>query len=253
MIKASADGSFEQTYEGMFRLETINNYVGPLIDAWAKVLIEDNRRGVMMGIDGDGNPMQPTKYRLSLSQTGPGRAGDLFFNAQGEAFNNYEAGGLFHFASLGGSGQGFKPNPSDNLKTSQYKKMTGPPLAPRGPASRVISNYRVNILTGMNRIGVEGGWDDIVSKKGIPFIAAHFHGTTIAIEKDNVGKTGFNQSFYLVDLPKRNLVGLRQWGKTQATKELNAWIKMLMTIVDPMYWGPQGAGHNPKYVRRKRS
>lgn len=253
MITGKVDGSFNQAYEALFRLETVTEYVGPLINAWADVLLEDNRRGVMMGIQGDGSPMKPTKYRNSFTQTGAGKAGDLFFNSQGQAFNNYEAAGMFHFGSIGGGGPGYKPGPDANLKTSQYKKMSGPPLAPRGPASRVISNYRVNILTGQNRIGVEGGWDDVVSKKGVPFLTAHFKGVVIPIEKNNVGKTGFNQSFFLVDLPQRNLVGLRQWGKTQATKELNAWIKFLMTIRDPMYWGPQGAGHNPKYVRRKRS
>lgn len=252
MINATVEGSFERAYEALFRLETYQNYAGPLINAWSAVLIEDNRRGVMQGIQGDGTPMRPTKYRLSLKQTAAGSAGDLFFNAQGQGFDNFESAGLIHFGGLNGTGAGFKPNPSDSLDTQQYQKMTGPPLAPRGAASRVISNYRVNILTGSNQIGVEGGWDDVFSKKGVAFLPAHFNGATIVVERSNRGKSGLNQEFYLVDLPRRNLVGLRLWGKTQATKELNAWIKNLLLFEQPEYFGRNRAGHAPKYVRRKR-
>lgn len=248
MITGKVEGSFDHAYEALFRLETVTEYVGPLVNAWADVLLEDNRRGVMMGQQGDGSPMKPTKYRNSFTQTGAGKAGDLFFNAQGQAFNNYEAAGMFHFASLGGNGAGFKPGPDANLKTKQYKQMSGPPLAPRGPASRVISNYRVNILSGQNRIGVEGGWDDVVSKKGVPFLPFHFYGATFSKATFATSLSGENQH-----LPVRNLVGLRNWGKSQATKELNAWIKWLLTVSQPEYFGRTRAGHNPKYVRRKRS
>jgi hypothetical protein len=248
MITGKIEGSFEQSYEALFRLETCTDYVGPLLNAWSEVLVEDNRRGVMQGLQGDGSPMQPTKYRLSLKQTAPGTPGDLFFNAQGEAFNNYEAGGKFFFGSLGGNGPGYKPSIDDNLSTRAYKKLTGPPLAPRGPASRVISNYRINILTGQNRAGVEGGWDDVLSAKGVPFLPFHFNGATFSRAIFATSLAGSNQH-----LPRRNLVGLRQWGKSQATKELNAWIKWLLTVSQPEYFGRTRAGHNPKYVRRKRS
>lgn len=257
MIQGKAGNAFNGVYEALFRLETINDFAGPLIEAWYEVLVEDNRRGVMQGQQGDGSPMKPTKYRLSLTQSGAGQAGDLFFNASGQAFDNFESGGQFNFGSLGGVGPGYKPSPSDSLDTRQYQQMTGPPLAPRGAASRVISNYRVNILTGKNRVGVEGGWDDVLSKKGVPFLPAHFFGSQIKTRAPKRGVfatslTGDAKAYNLTSLPVRNLIGLRQWGKTQATKELNAWIKWLLTVSQPEYFGPSKAGHNPKYVRRKR-
>lgn len=227
--------SFDRVFNAMFKLETVASYVGPLLEAWTNVLVEDNRRGVMQGIDGDGKRMKPTKYRTSLRQTSAGEANDMFFNAQGEAFSNMEGAEEFHFANLSGqSGSiGFKPGPSGNMTPKEYRKATGPPLAPRGPASRVISNYTVRALVedGGNTVGVEGGWNDVVSKKGFEFLPAHFN------PKD--GKR-----------PRRNLVGLRAWGKKQARLELNAWVKWLLTVAQPEYFRKTGA--NPKYVTMRR-
>lgn len=226
--------SFDRVFNALFRLETVTAYVGPLLTAWTAVLIEDNRRGVMQGIDGDGKRMKATKYRKSLRQTAPGGSGDMFFNAQGEAFSNVETPQGFSFANLTGQNDspGFKPGPSANLSNREYRKMTGPPLAPRGPASRVISNYTVEPLVenGGNTVGVEGGWDNVVSKRGVEFLPFHFEG----------GKR----------LPKRNLVGLRAWGKAQARKELAVWIKWLLTQAQPEYFRKTGA--NPKYTTLRR-
>ena len=249
MIKATIEGGFTRAYQALFRLETMTNYVGPLLTAWAKVLIEDNRRGVMQGLDGDGLPMKPTKYRLSLKQTSAGQAGDQFFNASGQAFSSMESAGGFAFANLTGKSNavGFKGGASDNLTTRQYKKMTGPPLAPRGPASRVISNYVTEAVVESNVVGVEGGWNDVVSKNGTPFLPFHFRGATSSRATFANSISGDNKH-----LPRRNLVGLRLWGKTQARKELNAWVKWLLTVSQPEYFGRTRAGHSPKYVRNKR-
>jgi len=224
---------FERVFNALFRLETVTNYVGPLLTAWTGVLVEDNRRGVMQGIDGDGKRMAPTKYRKSLRQTAPGEAGDKFFDVRGEAFSNVEGENEFFFANLsGGEAIGFKPGPSGNMSPKEYRKATGPPLAPRGPASRVISNYAVRALVedGGNTVGVEGGWNDVVSKKGFEFLPVHFNGS---------GR-----------LPRRNLVGLRAWGKAQAHKELRAWIDWLLTKAQPEYFRKTGA--NPKYTTLRR-
>lgn len=248
MIQGRVEGSFNRVFEMASRLETIEMYVGPLLEAWTKVLIEDNRRGVMMGIDGDGQPMKPTKYRLSLTQTGAGKAGDKFFNFQGQAFENIEGPNEFYFANLSGSdGIGYKPGPPGNLKTSEYRKMTGPPLAPRGPASRVISNYVVQVMAGSNMVGVEGGWNDVVSARGVEFLPFHFAGYGSQNDLFASSLAGPNRN-----LPRRNLVGLRQWGKTQARKELNSWVKWLMTVAQPGYF-QRSAKHAPKYVRPKRT
>lgn len=257
MIQGRVEGSFNRVFEMANRLETIQAYVGPLLEAWSAVLIEDNRRGVMMGVDGDGVPMKPTKYRHSITQTAAGGAGDKFFNFSGQAFdfNPETASSVSGFfgasrANLSGTAQngplsGFKPGASNNLTTSQYKRLTGPPLAPRGPASRVISNYVVEVMAGSNMVGVEGGWNDVVSAKGVSFLPFHFNGATSSRAFFAASIGGDNHH-----LPRRNLVGLRQWGKTQARKELNAWVTQLMTVTQVEYF-TRSAKHNPKYVRIK--
>jgi hypothetical protein len=242
------EAGFERVFNALFRLETVTNYVGPLLEAWKNVLVEDNRRGVMQGIDGDGKRMKPTKYRKSLRQTDDGQAGDAFFNAQGEEFSNMEGEREFFFSNqTGGPGVGFKPGPSANLKNREYRKMTGPPLAPRGPASRVISNYTVEPLTSNNgnTVGVEGGWDDVVSDKGFEFLPVHFQGFGSQNPVFASSISGPNRN-----MPRRNLVGLRAWGKKQARLELNAWVKWLMTVAQPEYFRKTGA--NPKYVTMRK-
>lgn len=248
MIKGKIEGGFNRAYDALFRLETVQNYFGPLIKAWTGVLIEDNRRGVMQGIDGDGNPIKPTKYRKSIVQAGAGKANDKFFNASGESFANMETRDGFTFANLSGQNAvGFKPGPAHNHSTKEYKKRTGPPLAPYGPASRVISNYMVEAIQSPNMVGVEGGWNDVVNEKGVEFLPFHFRGATSSRATFANSIAGDNKH-----LPRRNLVGLRQWGKTQARKELNAWVKWLLTLAQPEYFGRRRAGHAPKYVRNRR-
>lgn len=257
MISGRIEGGFNRVFEMASRLETIELYVGPLLEAWRDVLIEDNRRGVMMGIDGDGIPLKPTKYRTSITQTSAGGSFDKFFDSSGQAFNfnptTASSSTFFgaNFANLSGGSTGplggYKPGPSNNLTTKEYKRLTGPPLAPRGPGSRVISNYTVEAMPmGLNVVGVEGGWDDVVSKKGVSFLPFHFQGFGSQNDLFASSISGPNRN-----LPRRNLVGLRLWGKTQARKELNAWVKQLMTVTQVDYF-TRSAKHNPKYVRVKR-
>jgi len=255
VIKGKVEGDFNHVYEAAFRLETMKDYVGSLLTAWAAVLVEDNRRGVMQGLDGDGKRMVPTKYRNSFVQTSAGQATDTFFNARGQqiandlpiAYMGPKPGAFFSNTTGMGGKLGYKGKANDNLTTAQYQKLSGPPLAPRGVASRVISNYTVEYIASPNMVGVEGGWDDVVSKKGVPFLPFHFEGATSSRAFFATSIGGDNHH-----LPRRNLVGLRQWGKTQARKELNAWIKWLLTVAQPEYFGRRRAGHAPKYVRNKR-
>lgn len=259
MIHGHVEGEgFSRAFETMARLETIQSYAGPLLTAWAAVLIEDNRRGVMTGTDGDGRPIKPTKYRNSIVSTAAGGAGDKFFDWSGRAFDfnpaTADSASTFfgaNFANLSGSETGpmggYKPGPGANLTTKEYRRMTGPPLAPRGPASRVISNYVVEVMAGTNLVGVEGGWNDVVSKKGVEFLPFHFSGATFSRAFFAAAIGGDNHH-----LPRRNLVGLRLWGKTQARKELNNWVKQLLTVAQVDYF-TRSARHNPKYVRLKRS
>lgn len=235
MIDGIVTGKFGGARAFTARLETVENYADDLVARWAAVLVEDNRRGILAGLDKDDRVMFPTSYRTSYVQAGRTRAGYVK-SAYGYAVN-----------VSGGPGPGFKPGPAANLRSSEYRKMTGPPLAPRGEASRVISNYTVApVLAASGEIGVQGGWDDVVDRRGRPFLKYHFSGTGMHrggayaswARRRGVGR-GKN-------LPRRNIAGLRDWGRKQARKELREWIAELTFWNQPEYFA--SIGHTPDFV-----
>jgi hypothetical protein len=134
--------------------------VRPVLDALGRVIVEDNRAGVLSGKDKNDKPMPPLRYR-----NGQGRA----TRYRSENFGK-------------GSKRRFASNPSgDNLTTAQYRKLTGPRLAPRRAQSRIIKNLRLQTPTFARSAAggtwtVSAAWVGVVSKKGKPFLKAHFDG-----------------------------------------------------------------------------
>lgn len=176
----------------------------PLLETLEEVMWEDNRRGVMAGTNMNDVEMKHCEYRLSLASANPSMTpgvGELptqFTRREGNDFGS-------------------------SLKTHEYQQLSGPPLAPRGEGSRVISNYRTDNFREGNVWVIEGAWIDILSAKGVPFIHAHFiglHGSYPGRYASNKGKR------YGVNLPRRDLRGLRQWGRNEARNQVNAWAKI---------------------------
>jgi hypothetical protein len=172
----------------------------PLMVAWEQIIHDDNRRGVMAGVDFQGNPMIPVTYR---PKHGPFKTKSEYTKARKlrkEAIRkNLPAGykqriGLFQ----GGTG--------GNLTTEQYRLLSGPPLAPRGQFSRVITNLQTDHQDGRRHKPwmVWGFWHDVVSRKNVPFLRYHFNGA---------GR-----------LPRRDLRGIRPWGLLKALTALRNWI-----------------------------
>jgi hypothetical protein len=82
----------------------------------------------------------------------------------------------------------------------------GGPLIPRSRASRFIANYRVgSIRRGDGNWTIIGAWENILSKKGVPFAPFHF---------DGAGR-----------LPRRDLRGVRPEGRQKITDALSNWLK----------------------------
>jgi hypothetical protein len=158
---------------GLRRIQNLN--AKPLMDSWVLIIEADNRQGVMAGIDKDGVPMAPVTYRPK----GPPKR---------------------HLRRKVGA---YNPGVGGNLSSSEYRRLGGPPLAPRGTGSRVITN----LLTGHGREGDHwyalGYWEGVVSPKGNPFLRYHFTGTA--------------------KLPRRDLRGLRPAGRAKALTALQAW------------------------------
>jgi hypothetical protein len=172
--------------------------VRPVLRALGAVIVEDNRAGVLSGRDMNDQPMPPLRYR-----NGRGRR---------TAYRNEGFGK--------GRRRRFADNPpGDNLTASQYRKLTGPRLAPRRADSRIIRNLRLRVPifertpTG-NRWVVSAAWVDVVSKKGVPFLNAHFNGRN--------------------RLPKYDLRGVRPAGMRKA-REL--WIRWARAAIQQALQG----------------
>lgn len=172
-------------------LERMN--VKPLMDHWMILIANDNRKGVLAGTDKDGNAMAPVKYRPkgeAVKTTAAQRNG-----AKANATKSGVFGGLGrHAAGL-----------NNNLTPAEYRKLSGPPLAPRGAFSRVITNLQTDYAPSSDGTiwTAWGAWVDVVSAKGVKFLGAHFNGVN--------------------RLPKRDLRGVRPEGRALARKALIAW------------------------------
>lgn len=121
----------------------------PLMEEFERIIAEDNEQKVMASQDWQGQPLKPVTYRPVV----PRRAGT---------------------ATRLGAGLAPRANaPFNNLTWQQYRTMAGPPTAPRGMHSRVVTN----LLTmhgrdpgALHRWFAMGAWADVVDVRGKPFL-----------------------------------------------------------------------------------
>lgn len=116
----------------------------PLMEAWRIILIEDNENS--LGIDGYGVPLQEVTYRPNPNKEKPTDYTILRNN---------------------------------NLTSSHYRTLDGPPLAPRGKNSRVVTNFKVEVPTGARANGewyVLGAWEDFLSVDDLEILPFHSAG-----------------------------------------------------------------------------
>jgi hypothetical protein len=89
-------------------------------------------------------------------------------------------------AGVNAQGQAFAPLAASTLR---YRRGTGPPLAPRGTQSRVVTQYVVNVTAGVGRLSFTGAWPSV------HFMEFHATGTRYMPRRDPYG-------FRQVDLDK---------------------------------------------------
>lgn len=162
----------------------------PLMVAWQKILVEDNRKGVLEGRDMDDAPFPPLKYRGGAAAPTKGRKGKAHGTVAIGAHN---------------------PGIGANLTNAEYRKLTGPRLAPRGENSRIITNYMTKPGRDVGdrfRWYAAGAWLHVVNRKGEEFLDYHF---------DGMGKN-----------PRYDLRGLRAWGQKLAREALKQWVDKLL-------------------------
>src|SRR5271166_2746930 len=162
----------------------------PLMQAWMVIIEQDNRRGVLEGKDKSGNPMEPVTYRPI--PPGPQKT---------TAAQRY---GLT--ASQKGQFVPMTAHLNGNLTSSEYRLLGGPPLAPRGRYSRVVTNLRTEFDPSARTEGrweAYGYWDEVVSIAGEKFLQYHFHG---------------------IGQKQRDLTGVRPEGVKKAKEAGKAWL-----------------------------
>jgi hypothetical protein len=185
----------------MKRLDLTRGDVTPLLKNWERQMEEGNRKGVLAGTDGAGNPMVPVSYRpvgqvrnkLTLGE----RLGQRPNKRRGE------------YGGIGPAQGGLLAN--NNLTSKAYRQLDGPPLAPRRQFSRVIANAATDNYPDVTHRGVyyvELAWGEVVSPKGFHFLPVHFEGKPL-------GKHGPSI--------KRDLRGVRPADKEKMLKALRAW------------------------------
>lgn len=167
----------------------------PLMLTWRLIMDEGNRRGVLAGTDGDGNPMAPVTYR---PKTPGAKSVKLTVEQRLGQKPNIKRG---RFANFGSSANGAY----NNLSSAEYRLLDGPPLAPRRQFSRVITNFKTDHAE--LRPGIWActfWWDDVLSSKGVPFLRFHFLG-----QRQKV----------------RDLRGMRPDDVAKALKAMRNWMK----------------------------
>ena len=208
----------EHAYASLMRLVELPSQMNLLGQRLAATMMVTNRYGVLAGIAGanmQGNPLKATnekRYRTSQPSTGaPNVELPRDRNAlMGQAMLTIAPAeyGDSDLAQVTRSGQ-YNPSSVDSSR-SYYAKLTGPPLAPHGELSRVITNYEVGVTATLGSLQLVGQWSGIVgfnrkTNREDAFIQKHFDGSG--------GR-----------FPKRDLRGALPWDKEQLTRQVWAWI-----------------------------
>jgi hypothetical protein len=165
-----------------------------LMVSWMKILDDGNRRGILKGLGGDGAPLRPVTYR-PVGSKGAGLSASQRNLANLRTRRGAHAGTGMHAAGL-----------HNNLTPAEYRRLGGPPLAPRGAFSRVITNFAVDYDRLRAYVWqVTYFWRDVVNTKGVSFLRYHFEGT---------GR-----------LPRRDLRGIRPDDRALASRAAKNWLK----------------------------
>lgn len=175
--------------------------VRPLLEEWRDIIVEDNRKGVLQGRDKDDQPMPALKYRGGAGKKTASRPRS---SASFGSLDRRKAAAI-NREFLGRHARGVRNN---NLLAAQYRGQDGPRLAPRGAASRAITNFKTGWLrSGPRSWRVVAGWHGVVNGKGGHFLPYHFDGA------------GNN--------PKYDLRGVRDWGRRRLREALRDWTRAL--------------------------
>lgn len=164
-----------QNLEGLDRLKArfariASPDAAPLMFTWMRIIEADNRVGVLAGLDKDGQPMERVTYR-------PKTPSPL---SKGQRLNQRPNAKKGAFAGIGPYASGA----NNNLSSAEYRRLDGPPLAPRRQFSRVITNLQTGYGGDGRTWYAIGRWDQVLTARGKPFLQYHFNGEGHNLKRD---------------------------------------------------------------------
>ncbi|HMF38319.1 MAG TPA: hypothetical protein VKF17_16870 [Isosphaeraceae bacterium] len=167
----------ERIQRRLAAIEHVMDHAGDLMEHWERLVEEGNRRGVLVDqTDKDGGSLLAVTYRPTAAQKRAIYAGTAkpqkLTASQRLGQNPRLPRGAFYGIGDHQSGT------NNNLTSSEYRRLTGPPLAPRGQFSRVITNFETSSFQ-IEEHGswlVVGGWREVVSRTGYHFLPHLFDG-----------------------------------------------------------------------------
>jgi hypothetical protein len=175
---ASAIAGCDRIQRRLARIANIMDHAGDLMEHWERLMEEGNRRGVLEGTDKDGGTMLAVTYRPTYAQKRAIYAGTA------KPVRPTLAQRLGQPARpKGGRGEFFGHGPAisglnNNLTSAEYRRLDGPPLAPRRQFSRVITNFKTTSFQPEEHGYwiVKGAWKEVVSTTGYHFLPDLFDG-----------------------------------------------------------------------------
>lgn len=176
---SSAIAGCERIQRRLSEIAHIMDHAGDLMKHWERLMEEGNRRGVLVDrTDKDGVPLLPVTYRPTYAQKRAIYAGTAkpvrptLEQRLGQPAR--PRGGRGEFSGFGPAVSGL----GNNLTTAEYRKLDGPPLAPRRQFSRVITNFDTTSFQPEEHGYwlVTGRWLEVVSATGYRFLPHLFNG-----------------------------------------------------------------------------
>ncbi len=167
----------ERIQRRLAAIEHVMDYAGPLMEHWERLVEEGNRRGVLIDrTDKDGGSLLAVTYRPTAAQKRAIYAGTAkpqkLTVSQRLGQDARTKRGVFYGVGQHVSGL------NNNLTSTEYRRLTGPPTAPRGQFSRVVTNFEMSSWQ-VEEHGywiVKGEWREVVSKTGYHFLPHLFNG-----------------------------------------------------------------------------
>jgi hypothetical protein len=136
-----------------------------LAEGLERVIVEDNRKGVLEGTDAMGRPAPTLKYRdgFGAKTKARGLRSSLF----GTTAKRFKGKTDYAFQN--------RILPNNNLSTAMYRDLDGPYAAPRKEASRVITNLvALDPVIDADSVLARCGWMDVLDPKGRHFLPGLF-------------------------------------------------------------------------------